>query len=125
MGIYNLKKIQNDLEERIAKGRLYKELINNNVAIKTNCLSGDNAILEFTIILKTTSNLKAHSKLMQEGYDVRHTWYINNMKSNKYLNKDNFKDTFLIDEKILCLPLHKNISNLDIKKISNIINTLT
>ena len=125
VGIYNLKKIQNDLEERIAKGRLYKELINNNVAIKTNCLSGDNAILEFTIILKTTSNLKAHSKLMQEGYDVRHTWYINNMKSNKYLNKDNFKDTFLIDEKILCLPLHKNISNLDIKKISNIINTLT
>mgnify|MGYP001431708441 CR=1 FL=1 len=124
VGIYNLKKIQNDLEERIAKGRLYKELINNNVAIKTNCLSGDNAILEFTIILKTTSNLKAHSKLMQEGYDVRHTWYINNMKSNKYLNKDDFKDTFLIDEKILCLPLHKNISNLDIKKISNIINTL-
>ena len=48
MGIYNLKKIQNDLEERIAKGRLYKELINNNVAIKTNCLSGDNAILEFS-----------------------------------------------------------------------------
>jgi dTDP-4-amino-4,6-dideoxygalactose transaminase len=124
VGIYNLKKIQNDLEERIAKGRLYKELINNNVAIKTNCLSGDNAILEFTVILKTTSNLKAHSKLMQEGYDVRHTWYINNMKSNKYLNKDNFKDTFLIDEKILCLPLHKNISNLDIKRISNIINTL-
>lgn len=124
VGIYNLKKIQTDLEERIAKGRLYKELINNNVAIKTNCLFGDNAILEFTIILKTTSNLKAHSKLMQEGYDVRHTWYINNMKSNKYLNKDDFKDTCLIDEKILCLPLHKNISNLDIKRISNIINTL-
>ena len=124
VGIYNLKKLQNDLEERIVKARLYKELINNNVAIKTNCLSRDNAILEFTIILKNTSNLKAHSKLMEEGYDVRHTWYINNMKSNKYLNKEDFKDTFLIEEKILCLPLHKNISNLDIKKISKIVNTL-
>ena len=124
VGIYNLKKLQNDLEERIVKARLYKELINNDVAIKTNCLSRDNAILEFTIILKNTSNLKAHSKLMEEGYDVRHTWYINNMKSNKYLNKEYFKDTFLIEEKILCLPLHKNISNLDIKKISKIVNTL-
>jgi dTDP-4-amino-4,6-dideoxygalactose transaminase len=124
VGIYNLKKLQNDLEERIVKARLYKELINNNVAIKTNCLSRDNAILEFTIILKNTSNLKAHSKLMEEGYDVRHTWYINNMKSNKFLKKEDFKDTFLIEEKILCLPLHKNISNLDIKKISKIVNTL-
>ena len=61
---------------------------------------------------------------MEEGYDVRHTWYINNMKSNKFLKKEDFKDTFLIEEKILCLPLHKNISNLDIKKISKIVNTL-
>ena len=125
VGIYNLKKIQKDLEERIVKAKLYKRLISNDVAIKTNCISGDNAILEFTIILKNKNNQKTHSELMKEGYDVRHTWYINNMKYKEDLNKENFKNTFLIEEKILCLPLHKNISNADIKNISSIINNMT
>ena len=62
---------------------------------------------------------------MKEGYDVRHTWYINNMKYKEDLNKENFKNTFLIEEKILCLPLHENISNADIKSISSIINNMT
>ena len=121
--IYNLKKIKKGVEKRIVKAKLYSQLISDNVAVKSNCLSGENALLEFTVILKNENNMEAHQKLMEEGYDVRHTWYINNIKEDKYSKKNEFKDSFFLEEKILCLPLHENISDNDIRKISDIINT--
>ena len=57
---------------------------------------------------------------MDSGYDIRHTWYINNVKTLKIIKND-FHQTFNLENKVLCLPIHKNISD-DIKKISLIIN---
>ena len=122
VAIYNLKRIEKNYNERCAKAKLYNKLISDKVATKTNCFSSDNALLEYTLILKNIDNRKAHTILMRNGYDVRHTWYINNLK--KYNDKEinNFKDTNQIEDKVFCLPLHPNISETDIINITNIIN---
>lgn len=124
VGIYNLKKVKEQIQERNNKANLYNKIIKDEVAIKTDCLKGENALLEFPIILKKVTNQIAHDKLMEEGYDIRLTWYINNVKSNVNLSIDDFEDTNLIEKKIFCLPLHENIKTSDIKKISSIINNL-
>ena len=59
---------------------------------------------------------------MTEGYDIRHTWYINNYSNEGNDKNENFEDTYFVEKKIFCLPLHKNINEKDIHKISNIIN---
>ena len=55
---------------------------------------------------------------MEKGFDIRHTWYINNVKP-KNSKEEDFKQTYYLESKILCLPVHKNISEKDIKKIFN------
>ena len=122
VAVYNLQNIDNKISERILKAKAYKELLNNDVVIKTDCLNGDNALLEYPIFLKHISNKQAHKILMAKGYDIRHTWYINNIKNEVNLNKEDFNNSFYLEEKIFCLPLHENINNNDIKKISKIIN---
>ena len=62
---------------------------------------------------------------MAKGYDIRHTWYINNIKEEINFNREDFKNSFYLEEKIFCLPLHENINYDDIKKISKIINNFT
>ena len=52
VGNYNLDKIDSDFEKRLKKAKLYFELINDNVAYKTNCFEGENSLLEYAIILK-------------------------------------------------------------------------
>ena len=123
VGIYNLKKVNREIKERIDKAKLFYLNIKDDVAIKSDCFNGENALLEFPIILKNISNKEAHSKLMTAGYDVRHTWYINNVKEQNNFKDIDFKDTNIVEEKILCLPIHKNINQRDIIKISSIINT--
>ena len=123
VGVYNLKKVKTDYLDRRDKAMLYSQLISDQVATKFDCFSEDNALLEYTIVLKNTDNQKAHAKLMEEGYDIRHTWYINNHLIDGNDDKTNFKDTYFVETKIFCLPVHKNISKKDIQKISNIINT--
>ena len=122
VGIYNLQQIENNFKDRLKKAKIYNDLINDKVAIKMNCFSNENALLEYTIILKNVNNKTAHEKLMNSGFDIRHTWYINNVKEQYNLNPKDFHDTYFIEENIFCLPLHKNINNDDIKKISTIIN---
>ena len=63
-----------------------------------------------------------HKILLEYGYDIRHTWYLNNARNFKNYNSEKFKTIEIIEDKILCLPLHKNIKNYDIKNICNIIN---
>tara|TARA_B100001248_G_C27376382_1_gene454499 strand:+ start:26 stop:1237 length:1212 start_codon:yes stop_codon:yes gene_type:complete len=124
VGNYNLKKVETGIQKRLQKAKIYFSLINEDVATKTNCFEGENAMLEYPIILKHKNNIQAHQELMRQGYDVRHTWYINNINEKKSPNKDKFKDSCFIEERILCLPLHDNINEKDISKISKIINTL-
>ncbi len=122
VGIYNLEKINIDIEIRKKKASLYQLLINESKAIKTNFNSTENAFLEYVLILKNINNKKAHEILMREGFDIRHTWYINNSNGESNFQKKEFEDTYFLESNIFCLPLHKNISENDIKKISNIIN---
>ena len=75
---------------------LYSQLISDQVATKFDCFSEDNALLEYTIVLKNTDNQKAHAKLMEEGYDIRHTWYINNHLIDGNDDKANFKILILL-----------------------------
>ena len=122
IGNYNLDKIDNDFEKRLKKAKLYFNLISDNVAHKTSCFEGENSLLEYAIILKEIDNYSAHKILMQNGYDIRHTWYINNAKYLKNFSSNEYKNTEIIEKKILCLPLHKNINTNDIEKICKIIN---
>ncbi len=122
VAIYNLKKIEKDFNERVRKAKIYFQEIDDNVALKTNCFNGENCLLEYTIILKKTSSEILHKRLMESGYDIRHTWYINNVKNLENYKKEDFEQTFNLESKVLCLPIHKNISDVDIKKISSIIN---
>ena len=125
VAVYNLQNINNEISKRILKAKAYKELLNSDVVIKTDCLNGENALLEYPIFLKNISNKQAHKILMAKGYDIRHTWYINNIKEEINFNREDFKNSFYLEEKIFCLPLHKNINYDDIKKISKIINNFT
>ena len=64
VAIYNLKRIEKNYNERCVKAKLYNKLISDKVATKTNCFSSDNALLEYTLILKNIDNRKAHTILM-------------------------------------------------------------
>ena len=99
VGIYNLKKINNDYLKRRDKALIYSKLIHDEVATKFDCFSNDNALLEYTIILKNTDNQKAHEILMKEGYDIRHTWYINNYSNEANDKNENFEDTYFVEKK--------------------------
>lgn len=123
VAIYNLNNIKKKFDERISKAKLYKTILNDEVVEKTNCLNGENALLEYPIILKKISNIEAHNRLMMRGYDIRHTWYINNIKNNENLKIHEFNESNLIEKKILCLPLHENITVSDVNKIASIVNT--
>ena len=61
---------------------------------------------------------------MHLGYDIRHTWYINNSRNISNKDYENYSDTLIVEKKIFCLPIHENIKDHDIKKISKIINNL-
>ena len=50
VGNYNLQKINSDLMDRLEKLKVIP-LISNEV-VKTKCLNGENALLEYPIILK-------------------------------------------------------------------------
>ena len=62
VGVHNLKKVKTDYLDRRDKAMLYSQLISDQVATKFDCFSEDNALLEYTIVLKNTDNQKAHAK---------------------------------------------------------------
>ena len=52
VGIYNLKQIEINYRERLEKAKIYNDLIDDRVAFKMECFKNENALLEYTIILK-------------------------------------------------------------------------
>ena len=38
---------------------------------------------------------------MAKGYDIRHTWYINNIKEEVNFNKEDFNNSFYLKKNIL------------------------
>ncbi len=122
VGKDNLRKVDEEFKNRLDKAKLYEKYINNSSSKKIIFDSKENVFLEYPIILKKINNLDLHNKLMEKGYDIRKIWYINNVKNEKSYDHAKFKDTFDLEKKIFCLPLHKNIDENDIKNISKIIN---
>ncbi len=122
VGKDNLNNVDEDFHNRLDKAKLYEKYINNSSSKKIVFDSKENAFLEYPIILKKINNLDLHNRLMEKGYDIRKVWYINNVKNEKNYDPDKFKNTFDLERKIFCLPLHNNINENDIKNISKIIN---
>ena len=118
-----LNKINFEIVERVKKAKLYEESLSTEVVDKFKFnFDLENIFLEYPVFLKRIDNKSLHKLLLECGYDIRHTWYINNAKNFRNYDSTKFKITEIIENKIFCLPLHKNIKMNDIKKICNIIN---
>ena len=117
---HNLKKVKHDIDKKIEKIKIYQKYLSNDKVDKIVFLEKENICLEYPVFLKNISNLEMHKILFKEGYDIRHTWYINN--SLEMNNNLKFKNIEYINERIFCLPTHKNINTIDIVKICDIIN---
>jgi hypothetical protein len=53
-----------------------------------------NSFLEYPILLKKNNNKFLSKKLLEIGYDIRHTWYVSSIR---YLNLNyNFRKIFQI-----------------------------
>ena len=82
-----------------------------------------NSFLEFPILLKKNDNKFLHNKLLKIGYDIRHTWYVNNIRYlNLNFNLQDFNHCENLHEKVLSLPTHDKISEKDIINICKLIN---
>ena len=101
---------------------LYEKYLCKKILINNYQDYDENVFLEFPILLKKNSSKLLSRKLYQHGYDIRHTWYLDNSRSKVKKVKKNFINCAIAQKYILCLPTHNNIFEQDIKKISNIIN---
>ena len=101
VAIFQLKTINNKIKERCRKAKIYYEEINNEVCHKPKCFDGENALLEYPIILNNKDNFELHKKLMHLGYDIRHTWYINNSRNISNNDYENYSDTLIVEKNIL------------------------
>ena len=117
LGLENLKKLNNQLLYRKKKVLLYEKYLNKKLLISNYKNYDENVFLEFPILLKKNSSKSISLKLYERGYDIRHTWYLDNSRSK-------VKNCAIAQKYILCLPTHNNIFERDIKKISDIINNL-
>jgi dTDP-4-amino-4,6-dideoxygalactose transaminase len=74
-------------------------------------------------LLKKHKSKFLSKELMKIGYDIRHTWYVNSIRYLKlnFILK-NFSNCEYLHEKVLCLPTHDKITEVDIIKICELIN---
>ncbi len=122
-GIENFKCLDNQINDRIEKVKLYEKYLDKNLKITNYDSYEINSFLEYPILLKKKNNKYLSRELLKAGYDVRHTWYVNSVRYLK-LNfiLENFSNCENLHEKILSLPTHKKISEDDVIKISKLIN---
>ena len=103
---------------------LYEKYLNKKLLINNYKNYDENVFLEFPILLKKNSSKSISLKLYEKGYDIRHTWYLDNSRSKVKKGKNFFSNCAIAQKYILCLPTHNNIFEGDIKEISDIINNL-
>ena len=122
-GIENLKNIKTKINNRINNVKLYEKYLNKNVKINNYDYYNINSFLEYPILLKKNKNKFLSKVLLNKGYDIRHTWYVN---SARFFKKDykveNLPNCENLHENILSLPTHSKINELDIINITNLIN---
>lgn len=124
-GIYQIEKLSIQKKNRIKKIQIYEKFLNKNKYVKVFKYNdySENSFLEFPVLLKRKSNVYIKNKLLSHGIDIRYKWYKNNNDFKvlkKYSHK--LKGCSIIDKKILCLPLHDDISEIQINRICMMIN---
>lgn len=122
-GITNLKNLKSKIMSRVENVKLYQKYLMKNLHINNSSEYIENSFLEYPILLKKNSNRFLSKELLKLGYDIRHTWYINSVTVKQLNYKfDDFPNCDLLHKNILSLPTHSKIREIDIKKISNLIN---
>lgn len=122
-GIKNLDLLNTLRNSRIKNVKLYEQYLDKSLLINRFLNYRNNSFLEFPILLKKNKNKFISEKLFKKGYDIRHTWYVNNYHYRKLNNKKNsFKESELLHNFILTLPTNKNFSEDDIREICILIN---
>lgn len=77
--------------------------------------------LEYPILLMNHTNIEICNKLLEEKFDIRVQWYVNNEKFWKeYLYKTNHNSKKL-EESLLCLPTNKHYSLDNVEKLCKLI----
>lgn len=124
-GIENLKTIESKIKNKIKNVRMYENNLNKNLIINNFSSYESNSFLEYPILLKKNNSKYISNELLKIGYDIRKTWYVNSVRylKNNCELKD-FPNCEKLDEKVLSLPTHDRISEKDIIKISELINSL-
>lgn len=122
-GIENLKKLRSNNIKKIKKVKLYENYLDKRLIINHFNYYEINSFLEYPILLKKHRSKFLSKELMKIGYDIRHTWYVNSVKYLKlnFIQK-NFSNCEYLHEKVLCLPTHNKIEEVDIIKMCKLIN---
>ena len=126
--IYQLKNFKNMHLERVKKIKLYNKFLKDakNITLLKFDTYNENSFLEYPIIIKNNINQDIHNKLLKSGFDIRKKWYINCSTLNKFkINKKFYPNIKLLDETILCLPVHDKINKKYIKHLAMNLSNLT
>jgi dTDP-4-amino-4,6-dideoxygalactose transaminase len=124
-GIMNLETIEKKNKEKIANTLIYEKYIDDELKINKFHNYNNNAFLEYPILLKKKNNKEVSKLLLREGYDIRHTWYVNNLKYKKLNHKINsYPNCEYLKNQILTLPTNNYFKESDIIKICNFINKI-
>ena len=122
-GVENLKNLKSKHQKKIEKVKFYEKYLDENLKINNFCNYEVNSFLEYPILLKKNNNKFLSKKLLNIGYDIRHTWYVNSIRYLELnFSYEKFLNCELLHKKILSLPTHENISEKDIIKICKLIN---
>lgn len=122
-GIENLKTLRSKNIRKIKKVKLYENYLDKSLRINHFNYHEINSFLEYPILLNKHKSKFLSKELMKIGYDIRHTWYVNSVRYLKLsFNLKNFSNCEYLHEKVLCLPTHDKITEIDVIKICELIN---
>ena len=123
IGIKNLFLIDKRTNSRIKKVKMYEKYLEKKLLINNFKNYYNNSFLEFPILLRKNTSKSISEKLFKNGFDIRHTWYVNNFRFRRLsYNKNKFINSELLHNHVLTLPTNNYFLENDIKKICNIIN---
>tara|TARA_B100000965_G_C19550118_1_gene739621 strand:+ start:52 stop:1287 length:1236 start_codon:yes stop_codon:yes gene_type:complete len=122
-GLINLKLSKHRHKNRINNVKIYEKELNHKLKI-FDCKNYEiNSFLEYPILLKKNTSHYLSKKLFEQGYDVRHTWYVNSLNFKKFDYLENeFPNSEQMQNYILSLPTNSYFNESDIIKICGIIN---
>lgn len=119
IGIVQLQRSAKMFKKRKKLAKLYHELLKNSDKIQLIEHDFEKIVPHiFVIILKSKINRNnLRKKLLKYGIESGIHYKPNN-KLNFFKNNNSFKNTNFLEKKILTLPLHFNLSNKDVIKVS-------